>query len=382
MKTTWLPLCDPDLSEGELDAVRAVLLSPRLSAGPVVEEFEAAFAQYLGRKHAIAVASGAIGLALTLQSLGIGAGDEVIASSHSFRETAHAIVLTGATPVFADIDYWAGTISPDKAAACLTARTRAIIASNANGHPAPFDKLRELAGGAGVALIEDSTEAIGSIYKGARVGTFGDCSIFDFSQPGALVCGEGGMIATDDDDRAAAIRRSRSRRIDERASVVLGAVAPHQANLSDLAAALGLAQLRRIDALLARRKRVEGWYYDYLRSFEGIKDPYIAPDVDEVHWFLYVVHLGTRFSRSSRDSIVDDLRTEQIESAAYSQPLHLQRRYFDLGYRRGDFFVTEKVADRALALPFHAHLSEEQVAFIVGTMKDASINVGAGTAIY
>ena len=140
--------------------------------------------------------------------------------------------------------------------------------------------------------------------------------------------------------------------------------------------------MRRIDVLLARRKRVEAWYYDYFRSFEGIKDPYIAPDVEEVHWFLYVVHLGTRFSRSSRDSIVDDLHTERIASAAYSQPLHLQRRYFDIGCRRGDLFVTEKVADRAVALPFHAHLTEEQIAFIVGTMKDASINVGAGTAIY
>ncbi|MGA2637492.1 DegT/DnrJ/EryC1/StrS family aminotransferase [Methylocella sp.] len=382
MKTTFLPLSDPDISEIELEAVREVLLSPRLSAGPVVEEFEAAFAQYLGRKHAIAAASGEIALLLTLQAYGIGQGDEVVASAHSFRETAHAIALTGARPVFADIDYWAGTIAPDKAAARLTERTRAIIASNANGHPAPWDNLRELAKGAGVVLIEDSTEAIGSVYKGSRVGSFGDCAIFDFSQPGALVCGEGGMIATDDDDRAYAIRRLRSRRIDERSSMVIGAVAPLQAGLSDLSAALGLAQLRRIDVLLARRKRVEAWYCDYLRSFEGIKDPYIAPDVDEVHWFLYVVHLGTRFSRSSRDSIIDDLRTERVESAAYSQPLHLQRRYFEMGYRRGDFFVTEKVADRALALPFHAHLTEEQVAFIVGTTKDASINVGAGTAIY
>jgi perosamine synthetase len=382
MKTTWLHLCDPDMSEIELDAVREVLLSSRLSAGPVVEEFEAAFAHYLGRKHAIAVASSEIALLLVLQALGIGAGDEVVASSHSFRETAHAIALTGARPVFTDINYWTGTIAPDKAAACLTERTRAILAANANGHPAPWDPLRELAKGAGVALIEDSTEAIGSVYKGARVGSFGDCSIFDFSQPGALACGEGGMIVTDDDDRASGIRRLRSRKIDERSSVVIGAVAPMQANLSDIAAALGLAQLRRIDVLLARRKRVEAWYCDYFRSFEGIKDPYIAPDVEEVHWFLYVVHLGTRFSRSSRDSIVDDLHTERIESAAYSQPLHLQRRYFDIGCRRGDLFVTEKVADRAVALPFHAHLTEEQIAFIVGTMKDASINVGAGTAIY
>ncbi len=121
------------------------------------------------------------------------------------------------------------------------------------------------------------------------------------------------MIVTDDEDRASAICRLRSRRINERSSVVIGAAAPLQAALSDIAAALGLAQLRRIDVLLARRKCVEAWYYDYLRSFEGIKDPYIAPDVDEVHWFLYVVHLGTRFSRSSRDSIIDDMRTEQIE---------------------------------------------------------------------
>ncbi|ACK52522.1 DegT/DnrJ/EryC1/StrS aminotransferase [Methylocella silvestris BL2] len=382
MDTTWLTLSDPDMSEIEAAAARDVLVSARMSSGPVTEGFEEAFAQYLGRKHAIAVSSGIIGLYLTLQAYGVGPGDEIVAPSHSFRETVHAIALTGARPVFADVDYWTGALAPDKAAACLTERTRMIVAGNPAGHPAPWAPLRELATGAGVALIEDSTEAIGSVYKGARVGSFGDCSIFDFSQPGALICGEGGMIVTDDDDRALAIRRLRSRKLEERTSVVIGAVAPLQASLSDLASAVGLAQLRRLDVLLARRKTIEAYYGDYFRSFEGIKDPYIAPDVDEVHWFLFVVHLGTRFSRSSRDSIIDDLKTEKIESAAYSQPLHLQRRYFDMGYRRGDFFVTEKVADRAVALPFHAHLTEEQIAFIVGTMKDASINNGAGAAIY
>ena len=119
-----------------------------------------------------------------------------------------------------------------------------------------------------------------------------------------------------------------------------------------------------------------------MQSFEGIKPPYVAPDVTEVHWLLYVVHLGTRFSRSSRDAIIDDLAVEHVEAAAYCNPLHLQRHYLDLGYRRGDLFVTEKVADRALALPFHCHLSEDQIEFIVATMKDASVNVGAGAAIY
>ncbi|CAN2534313.1 GDP-perosamine+synthase [Methylocapsa aurea] len=382
MKTTILPLNDPDLAQSDLDAVVETITSPRLSAGPKVEEFEAEFARYLGRKHAIAVSSGTIGLLLTLRSYGIGPGDEVVASAHSFRETTHAIALTGARPVFADIDYWAGTLAPEKAEAVITERTKAIVAANTNGHPAPWDAFRQLADAKKLPMIEDSTEAIGSVYKGKLVGSFGDCSVFDFSQPGVIACGEGGMIVTDDDDRASTIRNLRGRRIAERSSVVLGAYPPMQAAMSDITAALGLAQFRRLELLLARRTRVERWFYQYVKSFEGIKDPYIAPDVDEVHWFLYVVHLGTRFSRSSRDQIIEDLQTENIDGAAYSHPLHLQRYYFDLGYRRGNLFVTEKVSDRAVALPFHAHLTENQIAFIVGTMKDASINIGAGAAIY
>ncbi len=382
MKTTLLPLSDPDLVQSDLESVLEVLQSQRLSMGSMVDAFEEEFARYLGRKHAIATSSGSLALLLALRATGISVGDEVIASPFSFRETAHAITLVGAKPVFADIDYWAGTLDPEKARKVVTDKTRAIVASNTNGHPAPWEPLRALASECKLSLIEDSTEAIGSSYKGKLVGTFGDCSVFDFSQPGALVCGEGAMIVTDNDDTATMLRRLRSRKLEERSSVVLGAWAPLQATLSDIAAALGIAQLRRLELLLARRKRVERWFLEYVRSFEGIKDPYIAPDVDHVHWFLYVVHLGTRFSRSSRDAIIDDLHQEKIEATAYASPLHLQRHYFDLGYRKGDFFVTEKVADRAVALPFHAHLTEEQVAFLVGTMKDASINIGAGTAIY
>ncbi len=377
-----IPLSDPDITMAELDAVNNALESPRITSGPAVTAFEAAFAQYLGRKHAVSVASGSLGMLLALKAQGIGPGQEVIASAYSWRETAHAITLAGATPVFSDIDYWAGTIAPAKIEAHITPRTRAIIACNNNGHPAAWAELRELANRHRLALIEDSTEAIGSRYQGALVGSFGDCAVFDFSQPGPLICGEGGMIVTDHADVAALLRRYRGRRPEERSSVVIGADLPYQAGMSELAAALGLAQLRRIGDILARRKRVENWYFKYVKSFEGIKDPYIAPEVDEVHWFLYVVHLGTRFTRSSRDAIVDDLRQEKIEAAAYCQPMHVQRRYFEMGFRKGDLFVTEKVTDRAVALPFHSHLTEDKIAFIVGTMKDASVNVGAGTAIY
>jgi dTDP-4-amino-4,6-dideoxygalactose transaminase len=373
-----IPLSDPDLSADEVQAVKAALQLTKLSGGELVERFEAAFARRLGRRHAVAVASGTLGMLLALKAQGIGPGDEVITSSYSWRETAHAIVLAGARPVFSEIDYWSGTLATNLIAPRITERTKAIIAANTNGHPAPWGPLRELSEHRGIPLIEDSTEAIGSTYRSAPVGSFGRCSVFDFSHPAAITCGEGGMVATDDDSLAATIRHLRSRRGDERGSVVMGAFPPIQAAMSEVAAALGLAQLTRIDEVLLNRQRIEQLYYRHIRSFEGIKDPYTAPEADEVHWLLYVVHLGTRFTRSGRDAIVEDLRQAGIDAAAYAHPLHTQRHYIDLGHRRSDLPVTEKVADRALALPLHKNLSESQIAFIVATRKDASANGGAG----
>jgi dTDP-4-amino-4,6-dideoxygalactose transaminase len=372
------------MTEAEVSAASAALCSPRISNGPRVEEFEEAFARYVGRAHAVAVSSGTAGLLLALKAHGIGMGDEVIASSYSWRETAHAITLSGATPVFVDVDYWSGVIVPDKVAARITPNTRAILGNNTNGHPAPWAPLREIARTHGLILLEDSTEAIGSRYQDRLVGSFGDCAVFDFSQPAPLCCGEGGMVVTDDADIARRLRNFRHHKTADRSSLVISAFAPLQACMSDVAAALGLAQLGRIDEILERRKYIERMYFEHVKSFEGIKDPYIAPEVTAAHWLLYLVHLGTRFSRSSCDAILEDLRREHIEAYAYSQPLHLQRHYIDLSdaNRRGKILVTEKLADRAIALPFHCHLTEEQIAFVVATMKDASVNVGAGAAIY
>lgn len=373
---------DPDISTAELAAVDAVLRSPNLSDGPQVAAFEAEFAAYLGRRHAVAVASGRIGLLLALRGLGIGPGDEVIASAYGWRETAHAIALAGATPRFVDVDYWSGTLAPDKVAAAVTPATRAILAANTLGHPAAWEPLRALADQHGLRLIEDSSEAIGSRYRGQPVGSFGDLAVFDFSQPAALCCGSGGMLVTDDADLAAMVRRLRGRRPADRGNIVGSGVVPYAADLSEIQAALGRVQLERLPAILERRLQVEAYYREHVLSFEGIKPPYQAPEVDQIHWFLYVVHLGTRFSRSSRDAIVEDLRTEDVESHPYCQPLHRQRAFLPSGTAAIRLFVTEKLADRAVALPFHGHLTEEQVAFVVATMKDASVNVGAGAAIY
>jgi perosamine synthetase len=382
MEQQRIRLTDPDISMGELDAVAEALRSPRLSAGPRVAAFEECFANYLGRTYAVAAASGTIGLMLSLRALGIGPGDEVIASAYSWHQIAHAISLVGATPVFADIDYWSGTLAPEKVAGKVTPRTRAIVAGNTNGHPAAWGALRKLAQQHNLKLIEDSTEAIGSRYQGQLVGNFGDIAIFDFSQASSLACGEGAMLVTDDPHIASELRYGRNRELCERFAIGVGSRLPMQAGMSELTAALGLAQLARFDEILARRKLVEASYMEHIQSFEGIKPPYIGPDVDEVHWMLYMVQLGTRFARSARNQIVDDLAIEELEAAAYSHPLHLQFFYSHLGYRKGDLYLTEKVADRALVLPFHAHLSDEEVSFIVQTTKDSSINVGAGAAIY
>lgn len=383
MTDSWIALSEPDYTAAESAAAQAALGRSQQIDGPLAAAFEQAFAAYVGRRHAIAVHSGTLGVLLALKAAGIGAGDEVIAPGYSWRQTPHAIAWAGATPVLSEIDYWSQTLSPDKAEGRVTERTKAILATNVNGHPADWDKLRALAQKTGALLIEDATESIGSRYQGKIVGSFGDVAVFDFSQLSALCCGQAAMIVTDDDTLALKIRHYRSRRQDERGSLTATLRPPLDVGISEVTAALGLVQLQRLPEILARRKQVEAWYQAQISSFEGIKPPYIAPGVDEVHWFLYTVHLGTRFSASSRDALVDDLETELVESAAFCRPLHLQRAYIEqYGTRKGHLLVTEKVADRAIALPFHGHITEDEVAFIVKTAKDASINVGAGAAIY
>lgn len=377
-----IALSDPDVSERELERVRAALCSPTLSDGPMIDAFETTFADWVGRSYAVAVASGTLGALAALRALKIGPGDEVIAPAYGWHQVAHAIALAGATPVFADIDYWTGCIAPEKAAAKIGARTRAILAGNANGHPAAWRELRALADEHRLALIEDSSEAVGSRYLGRLAGGFGDVAVFDFSQPSALCCGAGGVVVTDDPDLATELVYLRERRVADRRSVSVGSRVPLQAAMSEVTAALALAQLERIDEILARRKRVEGWYQGQMQSFEGIKPPYLGADVDEVHWMLYVVHLGKRFTASARNQIADDLDASGIEATAYCHPLHQQFHYQRLGHRRGDLPDTERIADRALALPLHGHLDEDQVRFVVKSLKDASVNVGAGAAIY
>ena len=386
MNIDVISLSEPECGQREVELVNAVLQSARWGDGPMLESFERAFAGWAGRRHAVAVGSGTLGTWLALRAMGIGPGDEVICASHTWHQVAQAITLAGATPVFADIDYWSGCLCAEKAARRAGPRTRAILAGNTNGHPAAWGPLRALADALGVKLIEDSSEALGSRYRGRSVGSFGDVSVFDFSQPSALCTGEGGMLVTDDEELAHELRYLRQRRVADRGSVSVGSRVPLQAGMSELTAALGLAQLAGLDERLAARKQVEAWYHEQMQSFEGVKPPYLAEDVDEVHWMLYVVHLGKRFTGSARAQMIDDMRACGVETAPYSHPLHQQFFYMNagdaIGRKRGVLPDTDRIGDRALALPLHTGLDAARVKYIVKTLKDTATNVGAGAAIY
>lgn len=382
MDIDLINLSEPVQGERDLAFLSAVLESGRWHDGPMTEAFEQAFARWVGRKHAVSVASGTLGVWIALRAWGLGPGDEVVCPAHSWHQVAQAITLCGATPVFADINYWSGCLSPEKAALKITPRTRALLAGNTNGHPAAWQALRTLAQTHGLHLLEDCTESLGSTYQGRSVGQFGDVAVFDFSQPSALCTGEGGMLVTDDDTLVYELRYLRQRRLADRKSVSVGARVPVQAGMSDLTAALGLSQLSELDDHLAQRQQVVGWYQRHMQSFEGIKPPYMGEDVESIHWMLYVVHLGKRFSGSARTQIIDDLAACGIETVAYSQPLHRQFAYVQAGQARGVLADTDRIGDRALALPLHTGLDEEQVAYIVTSLQDAATNVGAGAAIY
>ncbi|TFE67928.1 DegT/DnrJ/EryC1/StrS family aminotransferase [Methylacidiphilum caldifontis] len=382
MNGKQIKFMDPDMTGAELEAIYRVLGSSELSGGTEVEVFEKNFARFVKRKHAVSFSGAKVAFYLCLKALGIGKGDAIILSACSWRELGQVLAWAGISPKFGDIDYWSMAIDPSKIEREITPEVKALVGSNPNGHPACWEELEKIAKNHSLFLIEDSTEAIGSSFKGRNVGSFGLFSLFDFSQPSALLTGKGAMVVTDSEELASLLKTIRDRSVEERQSVVKNRQPYLGCSLSSLEAALGLAQLQRIDEILQKRKTIEELYTHFLSGFEGIKDPYVSPEATEIHWFSYVVHLGTRFSKSSRDAIIEDLRRDNIEAFPYCYPLHLAGWAIERGMRRGMLPITERVADRTIALPFHGQLAAEEVEFIVKSLKEASLNVGAGAAIY
>jgi perosamine synthetase len=366
VETQTIPLAQPVLGPEEEARVLEVLRSGQLSLGPRVPAFERAFAARLGVAHAAAVSSGTAGLHLALRAVGVSDGDEVITSPFSFVATANAAVYERARPVFADVDPVTFNVDPAAVAAAVTPRTRALLPVHIFGYPADVPALE----GLGLPIVEDACQALGAVHAdGVPVGGRGHPAVFGFYANKQLTTGEGGLIALGD---AAQKERIDSERNQGRAPNMdwldhdrLG----FNYRLSDLACAIGLAQLERLDGMLADRARVAGWYRQALEepAIEDLTLPCPDADGNVRGWFVYVVQLPHRVDR---DETIRALAARGVQSKPYLPAIHLMSFYRErFGHRAGEFPVAEDVAARSIALPFFPRMTEGQVARVTQELR-------------
>jgi len=316
----------------------------------------------------VAVNGGTSALHLIIRALGIGPGDEVITTPFSFIASASCILMEDAAPVFADIDPVTRCMDSDAVEEAITRRTKAILAVDVFGHPADWTRLEKIAEEHNLILIEDSAESLGSHLNGKRCGSFGRAAIFGFYPNKQITTGEGGMIVTDDEDLAKQCRSMANQGGSD------GGWLSHERlgynyRMDEMSAALGLSQLARIEEIVAARDQVAAWYLDGLKGVNGIILPSVAENV-RMSWFVFVIQLADAFTRADRDRTIAALQARGIGCRDYFQPIHLQPFITKrLGTARGQFPVTEVVADRTIALPFFQQMTRKQVRVVVEALK-------------
>jgi perosamine synthetase len=360
-----IPLARPVLGDAEERAVIDVLSSGQLSLGPRVPAFEQAFAARLGVAHACAVSSGTSGLHLALRAVGVGEDDEVVTSPFSFVASANAPIYERARPVFADIDRRTLNLDPEAAAAAITPRTTAILPVHIFGFPADLPAFEAL----GLPIVEDACEALGAVHAdGVAVGARGHPAAFGFYANKQLTTGEGGMVTT---GHAPVKERIDSERNQGRAPNMdwldhdrLG----FNYRLSDIACAIGLAQLQHLDTMLAGRARAAAAYREALAGIDGLELPCEDAGGDQRGWFVFVVQLPRD---ADRDETIRALRNRGVHSKPYLPAIHLMTYYRETyGHREGEFPVCEDVAARSVALPFFPDLTDGQIARVATALRD------------
>jgi perosamine synthetase len=365
-----IPLARPDIGEREQELVLEVLRSGALSLGPMLERFERALAAWLGVGDAVAVSSGTAALHLGVRALGWGRGDEVVTTPLSFVASANCLLYEDATPVFCDVDAETLELDPEAARAAIGNRTAGLLPVDIFGYPADLPTLSSLAVERGLGLLEDGCQALGAVdADGVKVGARGSACAFAFYANKQLTTGEGGALIPPDRDAA---ERARSERNQGRAPDM--ARVEHERlgfnyRLTDLSAAIGVAQLERADEILALRRRVSELYRERLAGIEGLDLPFEGRGAERRSWFVYVVGLP---AGADRDAVIGGLAEQGIASKPYLPCIHLMPLYRErFGFRGGEFPVAEAFADRSLGLPFFASMSEEQVERVAGALAVA-----------
>lgn len=365
-----IPLSNPDITKKEVDVINQVLSTPFLSIGPKIQEFEQKIADYIGTKYAIGVNSGTSGLHLCIRSLDIKDGDEIITSPFSFIASANCALFERAKPVFVDIDENTLCIDADKIEEKITEKTKAILPVHVFGYSCNMDKIMEIAKKHNLAVIEDSCEAIGTEYKGKKVGSFGDVGVLAFYPNKQITTAEGGMIVTNNEKIAKLCRSLRNQGRDEGDEWLSHSRLGYNYRMSELSAALGTTQMDRIDEIIGKRQKVAQRYNQKLAEVDGVKIPHLSSEV-KMSWFVYVVRLDDkRFSQKDRDMIIKRLGAMGVNSRDYFPPIHLEPFYVSMfGYKKGDFPITEKVSGLTLALPFYNNLTDKEIDYTCESLK-------------
>lgn len=362
-------LSAPWLDEREEELVVEVLRSGRLSLGPWIDRFEEEFAGAVGAPYAAAVSSGTAGLHLLCVLAGIEAGDEVITSPYSFVASANCAVYEGAVPVFADIDPRTLNLDPTAVEAAITPRTKAIVAVDIFGYPSELDELQAIAARHGLALIDDSCEALGARYKARPLGAQGQDAVWAFYPNKQITTGEGGVVTTSSEETWKLLKSLRNQGRADGGGWLDHARLGFNYRIDDIRAAIGIGQLEKLDRILTGRSEVAARYAELLGDVDGLGLPCPDDDDHERSWFVYVVELP---AGSDREAVIRVLETRGIGTARYLPCIHLQsymrERY---GFTEGLCPVAEAKSRHTLALPFHARLAAEDQAFVAETLRSA-----------
>jgi perosamine synthetase len=368
--TRRIPLAKPFLDEKEEELVLEVLRSGRLSLGPTIDRFEEAIAERVGAPYAAAVSSGTVGLHLLVHIAGIGPGDEVITSPLSFAASANCFLYEGATPVFADVDPATWNLDVDAVEAAITERTKALVAVDMFGYPCELEPLQELCERRGITLIEDSAEALGAEYAGRPIGSHGPPCVFGFYPNKQVATGEGGVATTHDEEEWKLLRSLRNQgRSYEGGGWFNHVRLGFNYRWTDLQAAVGLAQLAKLDRMLGLRREAAERYNRLLGDVDGVS---LVPADDDRHtrsWFVYVVQLDPAVDRAR---VMVELRERGVDAAEYVPVIHLltymRERY---GFSEGLCPVAEEISSRTLALPFFPAIDPGDQEYVVETLKSA-----------